>query len=191
MPLVTALREGRRGGVAVELDGAAWRTLPVEVASRAGLAAGLELDRPRLRALARELRRHRALDLAARELRHGDRARRELEGRLERRGVAPALREEAVETLARGGLVDDERYASARAAALADRGRGDAAIRWQLERDGVDSELAARAVAELEPERARADRIVAARGSSPATARLLARRGFSADAAEGAVGMGW
>jgi hypothetical protein len=60
---VTALRE-RRGHVAVELDGQAWRTVPLEVVVRAGLAVELELDRPRLRLLRRELRRAEALAAA-------------------------------------------------------------------------------------------------------------------------------
>ena len=38
MPTVTALRDDRRGRVAVELDGAPWRVLPLDVVARAGIA---------------------------------------------------------------------------------------------------------------------------------------------------------
>jgi SOS response regulatory protein OraA/RecX len=184
---VTALRAGRRGRVAVELDGEPWRMLPLEPVVRAGLVVGAPLDRPRARALARELRRGEALDTAAGALRRRELPARRLEERLARRSVPPAARAQAVATMQRLGLVDDRRFAEARASALAGRGYGDEAIRWDLERQGVDAELAAAAVARLAPERDRAAGIVAARGGGPATARLLARRGFGEDAVEAAA----
>ncbi len=61
MPTVTALRDDRRGRVAVELDGVPWRLLPLDVVARAGIAEGRVLDRPALRLLRRELRRAEAL----------------------------------------------------------------------------------------------------------------------------------
>ena len=60
MPVVSGLRELPSGRVAVELDGARWRTVPAEVVVRVRLGVGEELDRPRARELARELRRARA-----------------------------------------------------------------------------------------------------------------------------------
>ena len=184
---VTALRADRPGRVAVELDGARWRTLPLEAVVRAGLASGSTLDRPRARVLARELRRLRALELATRALRARDRSALELESRLEARGIAPAERGRALETLSSAGLVDDTRFAAARARALAERGSGDALIRDDLERRGVAAEAIAAAVDALPPEAARAAAIVARRGSVPGTVRFLAARGFDEDAIEGAV----
>jgi SOS response regulatory protein OraA/RecX len=93
-----------------------------------------------------------------------------------------------VARLADAGLVDDARLAAARAETLAARGQGDAAIRWDLERRGIAPDEVEAAVARLEPERERAFRIVAERGSGPATARFLARRGFDEDAVDGALG---
>ena len=61
MPTVTRLREDRRGRVAVELDGAPWRVLPVDVVARAGLSEGRTLDRETLRTVRRELRRVEAI----------------------------------------------------------------------------------------------------------------------------------
>jgi SOS response regulatory protein OraA/RecX len=188
MPVVTALRSAGRGSaVRVELDGAEWRTLPLEVVVRAGLAAGRELERPQVRVLRRELRRHEALTASARALRRRDLSVRELEERLERRDVAPAEREEAIATLRRSGLVDDERVARSRAAALAERGYGDAAIRHDLRRRGISADAATAAVSTLEPERHRAERIVLRRGGGAATARLLGRRGFGEEAVEVAM----
>jgi SOS response regulatory protein OraA/RecX len=174
--------------VDVELDGAPWRTLPLEPVLRAGLARGTPLDRPRARALARELRRARALAAAGRALRRQDLPARALEERLERAGVAPAGRREAVETLERVGVVDDDRFALARAAGLAERGYGDAAIRWDLEGRGVGAETIEAAVATLAPERERAEAWLARRGGGAKALAALARRGFAEDALDAARG---
>ena len=188
MPVVTGLRELRGGRVAVELDGARWRTVPAEVVVRVRLGVGEELDRPRLRELARELRRARAIETALRAVSHREQSAAELDLRLQHRGFAPGLREETLNRLERVGLVDDERYAMRRAESLSERGHGDEAIRWRLERDGVAGETAAKAVAALPPERQRAQLVVAARGPGLRTARELARRGFGEDAVEAALG---
>ena len=184
---VTALRADRPGRVAVELDGARWRTLPLEAVVKAGLASGSSLDRPRARTLARELRRLRALEIAARALRSRDRSALELESRLEVRGITRAERERTLQTLSSAGLVDDARFAIARARALAERGSGDALIRDDLEQRGVAPDAIAAAVNALRPEAERAAAIVARRGASPGTVRFLAARGFEEDAVEGAV----
>jgi regulatory protein len=188
MPVVTGLRELPGGRVAVELDGARWRTVPAEVVVRVRLGVGEVLDRPRLRELARELRRARAVDTALRAVSRREQSAAELDLRLERGGFAPGLREETLNRLERVGLVDDERYAIRRAESLSERGHGDEAIRWRLERDGVAVETASRAVAALPPERQRARLVVAARGGGLRTARELARRGFGEDAVEEALG---
>jgi regulatory protein len=188
MPVVTGLRELRGGKVAVELDGARWRTLPIDVAARVRLGVGEELERPRLRELARELRRARAVDTALRAVSRREQSSAELDRRLRRRGFSPGLREETLNRLEHVGLVDDERYALRRAESLADRGHGDEAIRWRLGRDGVADEVAAQAIAALAPESERARRVVAARGRGVRTARELARRGFGEGAVEEALG---
>jgi SOS response regulatory protein OraA/RecX len=186
-PTITALRAARPGRVAIELDSAPWRTLPVEAVLHAGLAAGRVLDRPRARLLRRELRRLEALSAAGRALRGRDLAAAELEQRLERAGVAPAPRAETLAVLDRAGLVDDRRFAADRAAALAGRGYGDAWVRWDLERRGVAPELVEGAIEGLESERTRAESILGERGGGPRVARLLARRGFGEDAVEAAA----
>lgn len=188
MPVVSALRELRGGKVAVELDGARWRTMPADVVVRSRLRVGEELERARLREVARELRRARAADTALRAVARREQSAAELDRRLERRGVTPALREETVGRLEAVGLVDDERFARRLAESLAERGHGDEAIRWRLERDGVAAETAAAALGALVPELDRARLIVAARGAGPRTARQLARHGFGEEAVEAALG---
>ncbi len=188
MPTVTALREGRRGRVAVELDGMPWRTVPVDVVVRAGLAEGRKLERQDLRALRRELRRAEALMVASRALRARDLSEQRLAERLTRAAVPPAARKESLDMLARAGLVDDARLAQRRAEALADRGYGNAAILRDLEMKGIARELAEAALAELDPELDRARRLVERRGQGAGTARFLAGKGFGEEALEAAVG---
>lgn len=184
MARITALRKAGKTAVAVELDGEPWRKLPHAVVLACRLRPGLELDRPHLRHLRAELRRFEALDVAGRLLRHRDLAAERLEGELARRNVAPADRHEAVRTLERTGLVDDARFAVARAQSLADRGYGDVAIRWRLSQAGVPGPCVEEAVALLEAESERAREMVEREGASARTARLLVRRGFGEDAVE-------
>ncbi|HKA26330.1 MAG TPA: regulatory protein RecX [Gaiellaceae bacterium] len=187
MPRVTALRPARPGHVLVELDGERWRTFPVDVAARSGLATGLELDRERLRTLRRELRQGEALAAGARVLARRDRSEQAVRAALERRGISEPDREKALATLRRHGALDDERYAQTRAAALAERGLGNAAIVFRLERDGVAPHAIAPAVAALEPENDRAIRLVARRGATAKTIRWLTSRGFAPESVESAV----
>ncbi len=190
MAVVTALRELPRGKVDVELDGAPWRRVTAGAVVRAGLTVGRTLDRETARALGRELRHSRALARATRALSVSDRSRRALDERLAAAGVGAEPRREALETLERAGLVDDARFAAGRATALAERGHGDAAIRCDLERQGLASELVAEAIAALEPERERALRLAERRGRGPKTARWLAGRGFEPDTVEELAGEG-
>lgn len=127
------------------------------------------------------------LEVAARALRHRDRSRREVEERLARAGVDEDRRADALATLERVGYVDDGRFAATRAGTLADRGYGDAWIRHDLGRHGVDSEAAELALAALAPERDRAALLITRLGPGPKTAAHLARKGFGEDALEAAV----
>ena len=188
-PTVTRLAVERRGRVAVDLDGAPWRTLPVDVVARAGLTEGRALDRAALRLLRQELRRAEALAVAGRALRRQDLSERGIAERLARASVAPATAEESLAVLSRAGLVDDARFARTRAASLADRGYGNAAIRYDLERRGVGPEPIREALGTLEHESERARRLVERRGPGAATARYLAAKGFGEEALEAAAGV--
>lgn len=187
MPRVTALRSVQPGRVLVELDGERWRTIPLDVAARSGLSIGLELDRERLRTLRRELRRGDAVAAGTQALARYDRSEQGLRGILERKGIGEREREEAIATLRRHGALDDERFAQARATALAERGFGDAAIAFKLEQDGIERQGSAAALAALEPERDRAVRLTVRRGASARTARWLAARGFAPESVEAAL----
>jgi regulatory protein len=182
MAVVTAIRargDGRR--VAVELDGQPWRVLPFEAVVVAGLDRGITLDRPRARRLARELRRLEARDTALRALHAHDHTAETLRRRLDARGIPPRAREAALEAMERAGLVDDARFAAARAQLLAQRGAGDLRIRHDLESRGVSEAVVGDALEGLQPEQERAAKLLETHGRSSRSVRRLAANGFSAE----------
>jgi regulatory protein len=120
-----------------------------------------------------------ATELALRALRHRNRSRHELSRRLQRAGISPDEREATLDRLTEAGLVSDERYAEERARSLSQRGLGDALIRQDLRRQGVEQESVERAMAQLEPEEERATRVFEQRGGEARALRYLAGKGFS------------
>ncbi len=130
------------------------------------------------------------IEVAARSLRHRDRSRSEVDERLAKAGVGEAERAEALERLAQLGYVDDGRFAADRATALAGRGQGDAAIRFDLQGRGVEPEAIEAAVAGLVPEAERAVELADRLGRTAKTMGQLRRKGFGADALEAAFGSG-
>ena len=187
MAKLTGMRRVRPGHLLLEVDGRPWRTVSDDVAVACGLHSGLELDRPRLRQLRRELRRAQALLAAGRFLARRDVSTRRLGERLSRAGLPPSTVEGTVVRLVELGIVDDRRLAARRAAALAARGWGDAAIAAHLEREAIAGDEARAALAELVPEAERARALADGERSRGRAAALLARRGFSADAIEHAL----
>ena len=128
-----------------------------------------------------------AVEAALRALRHRDLSARELDERLRTKGFGEEARQEALETLVRTGLLDDARFAEARARSLAARGAGDAAIRHALRLAGVEASALEDALATLDPEEERARAIAGRRGFGPKTARYLRGKGFSEEAVSGVV----
>lgn len=189
MKRVTALHPERRDRVRVELDGEPWRTLPTDAVVGAGLMIGGELDRARARELARSLRRTKALKTAAAALSRRDRSAAGLRAYLGERGVKESEQAEAIEVLSRFGYVDDLRFAADRAAALAGRGFGDEAIRYDLEQQLVSAEQIEAALERLEPEVARARSFARNTDPIPKSARRLAAKGFSLESIESALGV--
>jgi len=184
MPEITGLREVSASNVLVELDGAPWRKIPLTAAARAGLWVGKRLEREDLRLLGRELRRAEALNKATRMLARRPLPRALLEERLEKKGVAPVALEEAVEALAHAHYLNDRSYALDRAQSLAERGYGNAAVRYILEQEKVGSGLIGDAISSLEPELERAQAIALAVSDRKKLLGRLARRGFSAETLE-------
>ena len=123
-----------------------------------------------------------AQEAALRALRHRDLSVRELEERLRAHGYPEPERDEAIDALVRTGLLDDTRFAESRARVLAGRGSGDALIRNDLARAGVDADVVESALVTLAPESERAQAVVDRRGPGPKTAHYLAAQGFSEEA---------
>jgi SOS response regulatory protein OraA/RecX len=189
VPTVTALRAERGGRLRVELDGLPWRTLPAEAVLAAGLGPGVELDRVRAAALNRQRRRVEALARAAALLARRDGSAAGLGAALARRGVAPAAREQAITTLTRVGVVDEQRFAAQAAASLARRGYGDEAIRFRLCEEGVAASELEQALAGLEPEAERARTVAERLGGGARAARYLAAHGFDPDTVADLLGL--
>jgi regulatory protein len=187
MARVTALHPERRDRVRVELDGAPWRTLPAAAVVSARLTIGTDLDRMRARELAQAIRRAEALGAATRALARRDRSVVGLADYLARRGVGRKERAAAVNRLADIGYLDDARFALGRARSLAERGYGDDAVRFELEREGVAADRIDAAVAGLAGERERALSVLRGSRSALAGIRKLAAKGFSADSIEAAA----
>jgi regulatory protein len=187
MARVTALHPERRERVRVELDGAPWRTLPAAAVVSARLTVGTDLDRMRARELAQAIRRAEALGAATRALARRDRSVVGLADYLARRGVGRKERAAAVNRLADIGYLDDARFALGRARSLAERGYGDDAVRFELEREGVAADRIDAAVAGLAGERERALSVLRGSRSALAGIRKLAAKGFSADSIEAAA----
>jgi regulatory protein len=125
-----------------------------------------------------------ATELALRALWHRNRSRHDLEQRLERAGIPPDDRAATLDRLAETGLLSDDRFAEERARTLAGRGAGDALIRHDLRRQGVDHAAVEQAIARLEPEEQRAARVFQERGGGAKALRYLAGRGFAAGTLE-------
>jgi regulatory protein len=132
-------------------------------------------------------RRDEALGVALAALARREHSGRSIRERLQRAGFSVEEAEAAVEELVQEGLLSEERFAAERARVLAERGRGDAAIRLELEQEGLRADAIEDALAALEPERDRAERLVVRRGATPGTARLLVRRGFDEEVVATAV----
>jgi regulatory protein len=139
-----------------------------------------------------------ALQRAGRLIARRPRTESDLRAALTRVGFAPELVERALARLGELGLVDDHAFAEAWVAERARRGLSERALVAELEAKGVPrsiAEVAVGAAALDDGERARALAVAhleRLRGLPPArqAARLqglLARRGYSAEAVEGAV----
>ena len=188
MPTLTKLARSGPGRVALEVDGNPWRTVPDAVVVRAGLSAGLTLDRPTLRRVRTELRRAQARAVTGRALARRDLTEHELETRLERAGLAPAEIEETKAAAVSAGVVDDERFARARPPSSPGAATGTRTSSRSSARPASPTSWRGRSSRNFPPEVARAEAVAATRPGDPRkTAAYLARRGFAYDAIEEAL----
>lgn len=185
---ITSLEAAGEKAVRVVVEGSPWRTLPVEAVARLRLAVGQELTPALQQRIRRESKRSSALRTGVRLVSQRERSRAELDAHLRGRGFSEVERRWVTARLARAGALDDERFASAEAARLVERGFGNAVILKRLEAAGISEELCARVVSELPGELERARAVIARLGQSRRAIARLARRGFEPEVI---IGLGY
>ena len=128
------------------------------------------------------LERQKALELLSRR----PHSRRELKDKLLRRGVSEEDAEDCVQWLSDHGFLDDEEYAGAVARHYAAKGYGAGRLRSELQRRGIDRELAADTLSDLPDNAGKIDAFLARkltdvndREAVRKVSAALFRRGFS------------
>jgi regulatory protein len=128
-----------------------------------------------------------ALETGLRALSRRELSRAELVARLERSGIDSDEAELASLELTRAGYQSDTRAAEERARVLAGRLHGDLAIRVDLRRRGISEGDVDAALAGIDPELARAEKLARKAGDPAQLARALQRKGYSDDTIEAAL----
>ncbi len=111
MPVVTALRATRRGGVALHVDGEYCCTISEAAVARWRLFKGRELDEASLAQLREQASAARVMADAYRLLGHRARSREELRERLLAKDHSEQTVQQALDALQADGLLDDAEFA--------------------------------------------------------------------------------
>ena len=184
--IVSALKKTSSDRILVEFEGGESLRSTLAAVTDARLYVGMELDEEEYAALRRSssrgLERQKALELLSRR----PHSRKELKDKLLRRGVSEEDAEDCVAWLAERGFLDDEEYAGAVARHYAAKGYGAGRVRSELQRRGIDRELAADTLSDLPDSAGKIDAFLARRlGDSHdreavrKVSAALFRRGFS------------
>ena len=200
MPVVTALRATRRGGVALHVDDEYVCVVSESLVARWRLFKGRELDAADVAAIRAASSAERVMGDAYRLLGHRARSREELRRRLLAKDHDEHAVEDALEKLSADGFLDDAAFARSY---VADKRRlggwGEARIRRGLRELGVtaaDADAALGASGEGEGEELERALAVLRRRGAPAQPldaarrrafQALQRRGFSSSVAYAAV----
>ena len=184
--IVSALKKTSPDRILVEFEGGESLRSTLAAVTDARLFVGMELDEDELAALKRSsergLERQKALELLSRR----PHSRKELKDKLLRRGIDEEDAEDCVAWLAEHGFLDDGEYAGAVARHYAAKGYGAGRVRSELQRRGIDRELAADTLSDLPDNSGKIDAFLARRLSDPRdrdavrkVSAALFRRGFS------------
>lgn len=147
MGKVTAVKaKGRSERWTVFLDEQSWIVADAELRTRCSLHVGEEVSAETKAAAEAGARKLAAHDRAMRMLAARGRSEKELTRRLKDKGVDEANAKEAVERLARAGLVNDASFARHYARQKASGGHGRRRIAMELSRQGVDQGVAREAL---------------------------------------------
>lgn len=184
--IVSALKKTSPDRILVEFEGGESLRSTLAAVTDARLYVGMELDEDAFaklkRGSARGLERQKALELLSRR----PHSRKELKDKLLRRGIEEEDAEDCVAWLAERGFLDDEEYAGAVARHYAAKGYGAGRVRSELQRRGIDRELAADTLSDLPDNSGKIDAFLARRLGDPydreavrKVSAALFRRGFS------------
>lgn len=184
--IVSALKKTSSDKILVEFEGGESLRSTLAAVTDARLYVGMELDEDAFAALKRSssrgLERQKALELLSRR----PHSRRELKDKLLRRGISEEDAEDCVQWLSDRGFLDDEEYAGAVARHYAAKGYGAGRLRSELQRRGIDRELAADTLSDLPDNAGKIDAFLARkltdvndREAVRKVSAALFRRGFS------------
>jgi len=198
VPVVTALRATRGGGIAVHLDGAYACTVTEALLARHRLFKGLELDEAEAAALRAAASAERIMSDAYRLLGHRQRSTAELRRRLSDKGHTLETVDDALARLSADGLLDDEAFARAFVHDKRAAGWGRVRLERELQRLGVPRAALEAALGDADGEGDELGRALAVLRRRPrprppydADRRrafaALQRRGFSTEVAYAAV----
>ena len=190
MPQLTQISETKKGRYALFFDGEFAFSLDEGTFANAGLHKDDELEPWQIEELRKKSDTRRALDKAMDLLALRDHAAGELYDKLCRR-FDPHSAAAAVARVGELGLLNDEDFARRRAAELLRKRKSRREILMDLNKKGIDRDIAAAVVEDLggeeeDPDLASARALVQrqyaaklAQGKEPQVAAALARRGFS------------
>ena len=184
--IVSALKKTSPDRILVEFEGGESLRSTLAAVTDARLYVGMELDEDEFAALKRSskrgLERQKALELLSRR----PHSRKELKDKLLRRGIDEEDAEDCVAWLAEHGFLDDGEYAGAVARHYAAKGYGAGRVRSELQRRGIDRELAADTLSDLPDNSGKIDAFLARkltdvndREAVRKVSAALFRRGFS------------
>ena len=184
--IVSALKKTSPDRILVEFEGGESLRSTLAAVTDARLYVGMELDEDAFaelkRSSSRGLERQKALELLSRR----PHSRRELKDKLLRRGVSEEDAEDCVAWLSERGFLDDGEYAGAVARHYAAKGYGTGRVRSELQRRGIDRELAADTLSDLPDNSGKIDAFLARkltdandREAVRKVSAALFRRGFS------------
>lgn len=191
----------RPGSTRVLVGGRPAWTVPADVVAGLGLSEGTSLTGEAIARLDAAAEEEGAVRSALRSLERRAHGSRELARKLERKGHSSLAVAAAIARLDRLGLLDDFAFARTYIEARASRGRGPERLRHDLALLGIDRDVIARAVGELErgvddplaaPLALALKRVVQLRGLAPEARRrrltaYLARRGYRGSEVRGVL----
>ncbi len=150
MMTVTAVEKVKGSRYRVDIDGAYWYILDIELIVANGIRVGAVCDETFLDDVKAQAERRKAKERALYLLELRDHTRKELIDKL-KKSVAPEIAEETADKMEEYGFLDDRRYASRYAVVLLTQKKlGRRAALYQMQQKGIERLLAEEALDEVD-----------------------------------------